>query len=174
MPASICGACASEASRLDIDGAQIQNIDVGVQFDDGTHFVATEYAKARTDNYVVLAKSGGYVTYGRRFGNLMPYATYAFLHRDEVTESNAIPASGPLAGLNAAINGVLAAGNGDQDSYSVGVRYELPSFSVLTGALVKLQLDHIDAKDGNGMLNHVQPAFDGKLNMVSASFDFIF
>lgn len=46
--------------------------------------------------------------------------------------------------------------------------------AVLKGALVKLQLDHIDTKDTNGMLNNVQPGFDGTLNAISASFDFMF
>jgi hypothetical protein len=62
----------------------------------------------------------------------------------------------------------------DQDAYSVGVRYEVPSFSVLKGALVKLQYDRIDAEHGHGMLNNATANFDGSVNMVSASFDFIF
>ncbi|MDY6948606.1 MAG: hypothetical protein SXG53_23125 [Pseudomonadota bacterium] len=44
---------------------------------------------------------------------------------------------------------------------------------MVNGALVKLQFDHIDAV-GRGNLNNVRPGFDGKVNMVSASFDFIF
>jgi hypothetical protein len=174
VPASFCGSCASEANRLDTDGALIHNLNVGVQFDDGTNFVATEFAALRSNNYLVSAKKGAYATYGRRFGNLMPYATYAQLRRDEITQSNAIPAFGPLAPLNGGVNAVLRQGNGDQNSYSVGMRYEVPAFSVIKGALVKLQLDHIDTKDTNGMLNRVQPDFDGTLNMISASFDFIF
>jgi hypothetical protein len=175
IPASFCGGCATEARRLDTDDALIHNFNLGVQFDDGAHFVATELAKTRSHgNYLVSAKTGAYATYGRRFGNLMPYATYAQLRRDEITQSNSIPSVGPLAALNAGVNAVIDRGTGDQNSYSVGVRYEVPSFSVLRGALVKLQLDHIDTKDTSGMLNNVQPDFDGTLNMISASFDFIF
>ena len=174
IPSSFCGACSVEADRLSIDGAIIHNLNLGAQYDDGKNFVAAEVAQSRTQNYLIAAKTGGYATYGRRFGNLMPYATYAQLRRDTETHSNAIPAVGPLAALNGAVNATLAAGAGDQNSYGVGVRYELPSFSVLKGSLVKLQLDHIDTKDTNGMLNAVQPDFDGSLNMISASFDFIF
>jgi len=174
IPASLCGACASEADHLDLKGTKIEYFNVGAQFDDGANFAAAEYGKASTGNYIIVGKSGGYATYGHRFGNFMPYATYSLLRRDQITQSNSIPAVGPLAALNAAVNGVLASSNGDQDSYGIGVRYELPALSVLKGALVKLQLDHIDAKDGNGMLNQVQPGFDGQLNMISASFDLIF
>jgi hypothetical protein len=175
VPASFCGSCSSEANRLDMDGALIHNFDVGVQFDNGTNFVASEFAMTRSGgNYLVPAKNAAYVTYGRRFGNLMPYATVSGLRREESTQSNAIPAVGALAALNGAVNAIIDQGSGDQNNYSVGVRYEVPAFSVVKGALVKLQLDHIDTKDTNGMLNNVQPDFDGSLNMISASFDFIF
>lgn len=174
MPSSICGACASEADRLSIDGTDIENVSFGVQYDDGANFVATEYALLRTDgNYLIPDRSAAYLTYGRRFGNLMPYATLAGLRRDQSMHSSAIPATGPLAALNAGVNAVIQTGATDQDSYSVGVRYEIPAFSVVKAALVKLQFDHIDA-DGRGGLNQVQPGFDGKVNMISASFDFIF
>jgi hypothetical protein len=175
VPSSFCGACASEADNLEVDGAVIANFSAGVQFDDGANFVAAEYATVDSGgNYVVNSKTGAYATYGRRFGNVMPYATYAISRRDEVTSSNAIPAAGPLAGLNAGVNASLASGAGDQDSYSVGLRYEVPSFSVLKAALVKLQFDHIDTKGGKGMLNNVQPGFDGTANVISASLDIIF
>jgi hypothetical protein len=45
---------------------------------------------------------------------------------------------------------------------------------VVKGALIKLQYDHIEADHGSGMLNNVTTNFDGSVNMVSASFDFIF
>lgn len=176
VPAAFCGGCAAEADKLTVDGAMIENFNVGVQYDDGSNFLASEYGSARSDQggYLMPDRSSAYLTYGRRFGNLMPYATVAGLRRHEATSSNAIPAAGPLSALNAAVNTLIdTVGAADQDSYSVGVRYELPSFSVVNGALVKLQFDHIDAK-GNGNLNNVQPGFDGKINMISASFDFIF
>ncbi|HEY0686065.1 MAG TPA: hypothetical protein VGD45_27225 [Steroidobacter sp.] len=175
VPVSMCGGCAGEVSRLSIDGAQVENLSLGVQFDDGTNFVATEYAETSADgNYVLPDRSAAYITYGRRFGSFMPYATLAGQRRDQGFTTNAIPSTGPLAALNATVNAVIAAAGGtDQDSYSVGVRYEVPSFSVVKGALVKLQFDHIDA-DGRGNLNNVQPGFDGKVDMISASFDFIF
>lgn len=174
VPSAACGACASEADRIDLDGPVVSNFNVGVQFDDGSNFLATEYGKADSDgNYIVPTRYGAYATYGRRFGSFMPYATYAIQRRDEILHSDAIPAVGSLAGLNAGVNAALESGATDQDSYSLGVRYEVPSFSVVKGALVKLQFDHIDA-DGRGNLNNVQPGFDGKVNMFSASFEFIF
>ncbi len=176
VPAVACGACASEARRVDLDGEKFTLLDVGVQYDDGTNVVAGEYASRDSEhgNYVMPDVHGAYLTYGRRFGGLQPYATYAFVRRDGVQESTAIPAVGPLAALSASVNGVIGTVTNDQDSYSAGVRYEVPSFWVLNGAVVKFQYDHIDVKKGDGMLNEVQPGFDGSLNMYSLSFDFIF
>ncbi|GFE79623.1 hypothetical protein GCM10011487_16230 [Steroidobacter agaridevorans] len=172
VPAALCGSCASEAQKLLIGGARIANLNVGVQYDDGTNLIASEYAKSDADGgeYFMPDRYSAYVTYGRRFGNLMPYATLAGTRRETPLSTNAIS----IPALSAAVNGVIASqGATDQDSYSLGVRYELPSFSVVKGALVKFQYDHIDA-DGRGNLNNVQPGFDGKIDMVSASLDFIF
>jgi hypothetical protein len=171
VPAAFCAACSIEAEKLDLDGTDIVNFNVGVQYDDGTNFIATEYATSDSDhNYLVPNKLGAYLTYGRRFGNVMPYATYAISRRDTPTESTAVAIPELSFGLNAAI----ANAYDDQSSYGVGVRYEVPSFSVFKGALVKLQYDRIEAEHGNGMLNNATANFDGSLNMVSASFDFIF
>ncbi len=175
VPASMCGGCSAEAKRFIIDGTKLDILSLGVQYDDGTNFVATEYADVTADGHHFLPdRSAAYLTYGRRFGNFMPYATLAAQRRDQGMTVNGVPTTGPLAALGQNLNAVIAAAaSGDQDSYSVGVRYEVPSFSVVKGALVKLQFDHIDA-DGRGNLNNVQPGFDGKVNMISASLDFIF
>ena len=171
VPAAFCAVCSVEAGKLDLDGTKMDTFNVGLQYDDGTNFVASEYATSDSgDNYLIPNKLGAYLTYGRRFNNLMPYATYAISRRDTPTESTSVPIPALSFGLNAAISSSYD----DQTSYSAGVRYEVPSFSVVKGALVKLQYDHIKAEHGNGMLNNATANFDGSLNMISASFDFIF
>jgi hypothetical protein len=115
-------------------------------YDDGTNLAIVEYANRSSGNYVLTDMYGAYATYGRRFGGLMPYATYAIARRQEVMTTNAVPAAGPLAALRAGVNTVLAQANDDQDSYSIGVRYEVPSFAMVRAALVKLQFDHIDTR----------------------------
>jgi hypothetical protein len=171
VPAAFCATCASEADKLDLDGAELENFDIGVQYDDGANFVASEYAiSGSSDSYVVGKKKGAYATYGRRFANVMPYATYAIVRRDYDEESTSVQ----IPGLTQAVNMVIAQGYNDQNSYGVGVRYEVPSFSVLKGAIVKLQYDHVSAEKGAGMFNNATPDFDGSANMISASFDFIF
>lgn len=174
MAALGCAGCAVDANALDLDGTKIKNIDVGVQFDNGTSLAIAEIAQRDTDSYVTVAMNSAYVTYGHRFGNFMPYGTIAAARRDDSNMGSAIPVGTPFSPLAAVANSTLAGGNDDQDSYTLGLRYEVPSFSVLKGAIVKLQYDHIEAKEGNGMFINVQPGFDGDTDMISASFDFIF
>jgi hypothetical protein len=174
MAALGCTACAADADALDLKGTKIKNSDVGVQFDNGSSLAIVEYAHRESGSYLTPDMHSAYVTYGHRFGNIMPYGTYAIARRDDSDMSSSIPANSPFAPLAAIANGTIATGNDDQDSYTLGLRYEVPSFSVLKGAIVKLQYDHIEAKEGNGMFINVQPGFDGDTDMVSASFDFIF
>jgi hypothetical protein len=171
VPAAFCATCSSEADKLNLDGEKFDTLNVGVQYDDGKNFVASEYATFGGDeSYVLTKKSGAYATYGRRFANVMPYATYAILRRGDVADATSVQ----IPGLTEGINALIAQGYNDQDSYGLGLRYEVPSFSVVKGAIVKLQYDRIEAQKGIGMFNAVTAGFDGDANMISASFDFIF
>lgn len=174
IPAAFCAGCASVADSMHLKGTKYRNLALGAQYDDGTNVAIAEYAK-RTDNGTTISPDmhAAYVTYGRRFGNFMPYATAAIHRVDSPLTTDAIPAVGPLAELAAGVN-LAIANSSDQDSYSVGVRYELPSFSVVKGALLKLQYDHIDTDGGPGNLNFVTPDFAGTLDMFGMSLDFIF
>jgi len=168
-----CGECAIDASRLALAGLELDMLSLGAQYDDGGNVAIAEYARRETGRIVTNDMYSAYFTYGHRFGGFMPYATYAIARHDGY-ESSAIPASSPFAGFAAVADGALAATPNDQDTYSVGLRYELSSVPALKGAVVKLQYDHIKAKEGNGLFINVQPGFEGKTDMISASFDFIF
>ena len=174
IPAAFCGGCAELARDMHFDGARFKALALGAQYDDGTNVGIAEYAK-RSDNGKVIAADmhGAYVTYGRRFGNFMPYVTKAIHRIDSPTTTDAIPAVGLLAPLAFGVNQAIGS-TSDQDSYSIGMRYELPSFSVVKGALLKVQYDRIDTDGGPGNLNFVTPEFDGTVDMFGMSIDFIF
>lgn len=174
IPSAFCAGCASVAEGMHLKGAKYRNWALGAQYDDGTNVTIVEYAK-RTDDGALISPDmhGAYLTYGRRFGNFMPYFTVAIHRIDSPLTTDAIAAVGPLAELAAGVNQAIA-NSSDQDSYSVGLRYELPSFSVVKGALLKLQYDHIDTDGGPGNLNFVTPDFAGTLDMFGMSLDCIF
>ncbi|HMN44144.1 MAG TPA: hypothetical protein PKE27_06220 [Povalibacter sp.] len=168
-----CAGCATDADGLDPTSSPYEYLDFGLQFDNGTNLAIVEYGKRESGQYVAPDMHSAYATYGHRFGSLMPYATYAIARRDGANAS-AIPDGSPFAAIAAAANATLASTGNDQDSYTLGLRYEVPSFSIVKGAIVKLQYDHIEAKEGNGLFINVQPGFEGETDMISASFDFIF
>lgn len=167
----MCPTCAIEADRTDLKGKHVKMASVGVQYDDGQNFVATEYAHMDSqDSYLLPNKMSAYFTYGRRFSNLMLYVTYAISDRSTSTTPSTIM----IPALRDGVNFAISSGYDDQMTYSVGARYEIPSFSVVKGAIVKLQYDRIEAGHGTGMFNNPTADFDGSVNMISASFDFIF
>lgn len=174
MPAAFCAGCAQVAQGLHLAGTHFRMLSLGTQYDDGSNVAIAEYAE-RTDNGKLISADmhGAYVTYGHRFGNFMPYFTTAIHRVDSPTTTDAIPAVGPLAPLADGVSQAVGSTT-DQDSYSVGVRYELPGFSVVKGALLKLQFDHIDTDGGPGNLNFVMPGYDGTVDMIGMSADFVF
>jgi hypothetical protein len=174
IPSAFCPGCASVARDMRLAGTEYRNVSLGAQYDDGSNLAIAEYAKRSDDGNIISADmNGAYVTYGRRFGNFMPYLTLAIHRVDGPLSTDAIPAVGPLAPLAAGVNQAIA-NSTDQDSYSLGVRYELPGFSVAKGALLKVQYDRIETDGGPGNLNFVTPEFDGAVDMVGLSIDFIF
>lgn len=174
IPTEFCPGCADLAHDMHFDGTRYSSLSFGVQYDDGTNVALGEYAKRRDNGNILSADMhGAYVTYGRRVGNFMPYVTKAIHRIDSPMTTDAIPAIGPLAPLAIGVNQAIGS-TSDQDSYSIGVRYELPSFSVVKGALLKVQYDRIDADGGPGNLNFVTPQFDGTVDMFGLSIDFIF
>jgi hypothetical protein len=155
-------------------GTRFRSVSLGAQYDDGANVAIAEFAKRTDDGTIVSADMhGAYLTYGRRFGNFMPYLTAAIHRVDSPMTTDAIPAVGPLAELAAGVNETIG-NSSDQNSYSAGVRFELPSFSAVKGALLKLQYDHIVTDGGPGNLNFVTPRFDGAVDMIGMSVDFIF
>jgi hypothetical protein len=174
IPSAFCAGCATVAEGMHLDGTRYRNLALGAQYDDGTNVAIAEYAK-RTDNGTLISADmhAAYVTYGRRFGNFTPYLTAAIHRVDSPLTTDQIPAVGPLAPLAGGVNEAIG-NSSDQDSYSAGLRYELPSFSVVKGALLKLQYERIDTDGGPGNLNSATPAFDGTVDMIGLSFDFIF
>lgn len=169
VPAAVCGACAGFGNSFAMKGKELNVFDAGVQYDNGEEIVIAEYMRLRTEWAAIADSHGMYLTLGRRFGSFTPYATYA----KNVIDSPRSTAAIPIAPLAAAVNGSLIT-RSDQDSYSVGLSYQAPTLPVLKGAVVKLQYDRIDAEEGYGLLSGVQPGFDGKVDMVSVSFDVLF
>ena len=163
------------AEKAGFDGNKSPILNLGAQYDNGSTFVISEYAKRDSERVIVAKLSGAYLTVGHRFGNFAPYATYATLSVDSDRSTNLIPrTSARNIALDTQLDGI-AAGTSDQDSYAVGVRYELPSFAFLKGAVLKGQFDRINPKDGGkGFLSAAPAGFSDSVNMYTITADFLF
>lgn len=173
---AIAGAGFTEqAKQVGFDGNKSPIFNLGVQYDNGSTFVISEYAKRGSDRVIVPELSGAYVTAGHRFGSFSPYVTYATLTVDSARSTNLIPRTSLVgAALDTQLDG-LAAATSDQDSYAVGVRYELPAFAFLKGAVLKGQFDRINPKDGGkGFLSAAPAGFSDSVNMYTFTADFLF
>ncbi len=121
---------------------------LGYLWDDGASVVAAEYVKREVaPPFKFFGNKGWYVMGGYRFGNFLPYVM--------VAEGSAEPGN-PVVG--------------DQRTLAAGVRWD-----VVSGAAIKLQLEHVDPKGTVGssfsLLSSQRPA---KTNVLSITVDFVF
>ncbi|NMG45972.1 hypothetical protein GPA22_19830 [Aromatoleum toluvorans] len=99
---------------------------VGVQWDDGDWQLVGEYARRKTNRYVVSAH-GWYLSLGRRFGPLMPYAVVARQTLDKQFAQATLPA-GRLAQL---WDLFLTSRNNAQRSVTFGARWDFAAHAAL-------------------------------------------
>jgi hypothetical protein len=165
------------ADKYDVDKTLVTFLGIGVGYDPGNWFVMGEWG--REDAHSVLGvKTGWYVSGGYRFGKVTPYVTYARTKGSGNSSDPGLtvsalppPLAGVAAGLNAALNSLLSA-KVTQNTVSVGGRWDF-----MKNAAFKLQLDHMGLAAGSaGTLINLQPDFvpGGKVNVFSATFDFVF
>lgn len=170
------------AAELGMKDSKSPILNVGLQYDNASHFVLAEYAHRGSKSIAVAELSGAYVTVGTRLGGFTPYATVGRLRVDSARSNNDIQITSSMSpALRASLTALdgyvdsIAALVSDQDSYAAGVRYEMPNFSVLSGLVLKAQIDHIEAKDGGKGFFGAAPAnFDGTANMYTLSLDLVF
>lgn len=145
-------------------------------YDPGTWFVMGEWGRSDTRSDFG-ARSGWYLSAGRREGNWTPYLTYARAQGGHSSvsglEATAFPAL--LHERIAALNTILLRSQDGlaprQQTASVGTRWDFaPGFSA------KLQFDFIDPEPGSSgtFRNLVRPRNPGDTRIFSATVDMVF
>lgn len=165
------------ADRYDADGSSLPFFGAGFLYDPSDWFVTAEWGTIQSDS-AIGDRTAWYAGAGYRFGKLTPYLTYSDSDADSslsapgLTVSAYPPAlAGVATGLNAALNGLLAA-NPDQATISGGLRWDFTKDFDL-----KVQFDHSQRRDGSrGTLGNFQPGLQnrGSYNLVSIAMDFVF
>jgi len=165
------------ADKYDVDNKPLSIIAIGATYDPGKWFATAEWT--HTENRSILGKgTGWYVSGGYRFEKFTPFLTYSQATADNLSDPgldlSTLPAGQArqqAAGLNAALNAILGQ-KIIQNTVSIGGRWELTR-----NAALKLQFDHTRIGAGSaGVLTNLQPGFQrgGKVNVISATVDFVF
>lgn len=165
-------ACA-EQQALDPEGKESSFTSVGANWDNGAYFVSGELGWRNSKSFVPPTTQG-YITAGTRLGKFTPYVTYS-----QVANNGPKTFTRGLAPTNAIITGLYRANGMDQNTKTLGLRYDL-----LKNVDIKAQWDRIDTSTayglpgtGGGLFVNATPAFKNGSNAVdifSVAVDFIF
>lgn len=140
---------------------------VGAMLDYKNFLVQTEFAKRKTESRVVMDTTSYYAMLGYRYGKFTPYYYYGNIKQDVPRTYAGLPTTGPLAPLTAAVNSVAKAAL--QSTNAVGLRWDFNK-----SAALKVQIDHVKPKEGEGAFVNAKPGFSGPVNVYAAGIDFVF
>jgi hypothetical protein len=164
------------ADRYDLSGRIVLFYGLGAAYEPGDWFLMAEWGHVDTHS-ALGEKAGWYVSSGRRFGSVTPYATYAqTTSKTNITDPGldlaTLPPSlaGPAAALNAGLRATLAVIA--DTTISLGAR-----FDVARNIDLKLQADRTRlGPHSQGWLINAQPGFEkgSSYTLVSATVDFVF
>jgi hypothetical protein len=165
------------AELYDVDDRIIRFYGLSAAYDPGDWFLMAELG--RVDFHSVLGEATGwYISSGRRFNRVTPYATYAQTRANSSAQSPGVdlaelPPS--LAGAGGTLNAELNATLGtiaSQRTFSIGARADITS-----SIDVKIQWDRTNLAHGSeGWLTNLQAGFPrgSNLTLVTATLDFVF
>jgi hypothetical protein len=177
---SLCPAdpvACTQLAALDISNKATSFSSIGASWDNGSYFLSGEFGYRSSTSFLNESLSG-YISAGGRFGKFTPYATYSQVAN--ISDTKFSGGSGPYgAYTNQIVTGVLTNNSMDQNTKTLGLRYEL-----FTNIALKAQWDRIDtstkngqANTGRGILEYWTTDFKNNgnsINLFSTSVDFIF
>ncbi|RJG11651.1 hypothetical protein [Massilia cavernae] len=166
------------ANALSVDDKKASFTSAGAMLDWNNVVVQAEYARRKTDSYINDTTSS-YLMAGYRIGKFLPYASHSSLEVDSVV-ANTVPASCPagypaactptLRALSAGVNRLSNTGTqGQQSTNTIGMRWDFHS-----SAALKVQLDRITPKHGQGLFLQPSATFTGPVTVGAVAVDFVF
>ncbi len=174
----------SNHNALNSQNKRITVFSVGANWDNEDYFVTGEFATRSTESFIANVSSF-YVSAGTRIGKWTPYILFSHLQNDGSTSFH----GGTFQGIaelgfpstNAIVSNILQTNPMDQDTYALGIRYD-----VLPNVDLKLQWDHIETTTqsgqpgtGGGLFSQVNNSAqfrdrDNSVDLINLSVDFIF
>ncbi|WP_017460334.1 porin [Dyella ginsengisoli] len=154
--------------KLALRNSRTNFASIGATYDANNVMITGEYADRRSSSLLLGHSHGWYVTGGYRFGNVMPYVTYAGYYKRNDSNEASVPMVGPLVPLSVGVQGLVQ--QDSQHDVALGARWDLHSNIAL-----KAQVDHVMPSVYGGTFTNVQPGYHGQaVNVYSAVVDFVF
>lgn len=165
------------AETLFFDDIGVDFWNLGYVWDDGVHFLQTEYVLRDAESATIQSHDGYYLVYGRRVDAWTPFAMLSRVgSRLDSEEIPLLSSTDPTqAGLVSLGNEALASIRRQQerDAVSVGARWDFQENYCL-----KLQVDHLRKNaDDQGFFVNASPAFIAERRTVTVynlALDFVF
>ena len=166
------------SNDLNVNDKKVSFTSAGAVLDWNNLLLQTEIGKRKTDSYINDTTSW-YVMGGYRFGKFLPYASHSKLKVDGVV-ANTVPASCPagfpaactptLRALSAGVTRLSTTGTqGEQSTNTIGLRWDFHA-----SAALKVQIDRISPKNGQGLLLQPDAGFTGPVTVGAVAVDFVF
>jgi hypothetical protein len=165
------------ADRYDVRDRLLRFYGLGAAYEPGDWFLMAELGR-RESHSVLGEATGWYVSSGRRFGRVTPYAIYAQTRPNSDTRTPGLDVAElppsqatAAAALDTELNAMLA-NIASQRTSSLGA-----CLDVARNIDLKLQLDHTNlGANSYGSLTNLQPGFrlGSSLTLISATLDFVF
>lgn len=149
---------------------------LGASYDPGDWFVMGEALDYQGFG-LISDRKAWYLSGGYRFGSLTPYVSYSTVKGKlgstaQVSSVGSAATDAGIAALNAGLIAVRQAVSYDQNSTSVGLRWD-----AMKNVALKAQYDRVRLGAGsNGSLTNTQAGFvqGGKVNLFTVAVDFVF
>lgn len=164
------------ARVMDAHDMKLKAVALGVSYDPGSWITMAEYVKLKGEA-VLPDSSSWYVMGGVRVGNFTPYVMFASTRADTryvtpIDTSGAPPLAASGAALSGGVIAVQQSQDADQDTTSLGLRWDF-----MKNVAAKVQLDRVSLKGNSAGRFHTIPgvAFTSRtVNLVSVAVDFVF
>ncbi|MFZ6817338.1 hypothetical protein [Undibacterium sp. Ji22W] len=157
--------------NLSFKNKEIHYLSAGVVYDDGPLQAQLMLSRLHSQTLSFNSNVAAFFTLAYRLRSWTPYFTLAKtrpLNSKNVNTGLPAHVHPAIDQVEAGIQGFLKATRNEQNSMSVGLRYNLNQTSD-----IKFQLDHLHNQE-RLIIRNAQPNWDGKANILSVSYNFIF
>lgn len=158
------------AQEMSLAGKYSRFFGAGIAYDDGPLQSQWVIRYLLSDSLAFPSSAAGYWSVGYRIGQWTPYLVYSRIKSEHNQRSTGLPDIPPFDAINVGVARALSLGRVDQETFSLGVRYDFAQ-----NAAFKLQLDRIDSRINPSLLwRDPDPNWDGQATIISATLDFVF